>query len=282
VANRSAIIAQPAAGQPEAAPVAGSEVPVQVVGIETGPVRAGDDLLALLDAHLPRLRDGDVVAVASKVVALCQGRVVPDDGRVDRRELVRSEAERYLEDERLERLGVVLTLAGGLLIPNAGVDQSNGDGHLVLWPRDPSGVARRVWEHLRAAGAPRELGVVITDSHVTPLRWGVTGVGLAWCGFEPARDYVGRPDVFGRTMRMTRANLLDGLAASAALVMGEGDERRPLALIRRAGFLTFQDRPPTAEERRRVRIAPEDDLYGPLLGAARWIAGGAGADRTGG
>jgi F420-0:gamma-glutamyl ligase len=81
--------------------------------------------------------------------------------------------------------------------------------------------------------------------------------------------------VFGRPLRLTKANLLDALAASAVLVMGEGAEQTPLAIIRDAPGLVFQTRPPTEAERRAIRIAPRDDLYGPLLRAVSWKTGGA-------
>jgi putative folate metabolism gamma-glutamate ligase len=216
-----------------------------------------------------------VIAVTSKIVALSQGRVVPEAGREARQAAIRGQAEQYLEDEGLERLGVTLTMAGGVLIPNAGIDESNGAGNLVLWPGDVFGAAREVWRHLAARHHLERLGVVITDSHTTPLRLGVTGIALAWCGFEPLRDYVGRPDVFGRPLRLTKANLLDAMAASAVLVMGEGDERTPLAILRDVPGLDFQARPPTEAERLAIRIASKDDLYGPLLRAVPWLAGGA-------
>jgi putative folate metabolism gamma-glutamate ligase len=250
---------------------------MQVLPVRTGPVRAGDDLIALLEAHLPPLADGDVVAVTSKIIALAQGRVIGQASREEKRAAVRREAESYLEDERLDGMGLTLTIAGGVLIPNAGIDESNGDGNLVLWPSDVFGAARELWHHLRARHDVGRLGVVVTDSHTTPLRWGVTGIALAWCGFEPLRDYVGRPDVFGRPMRVTRANLLDGLAASAVMVMGEGDEQTPLAIVRDVPGLAFQSRPPSDAEQLVVRIAVADDLYRPLLTALPWLPGGAGA-----
>ncbi|HEV8636462.1 MAG TPA: coenzyme F420-0:L-glutamate ligase [Chloroflexota bacterium] len=253
---------------------------MQVQPVRTRPVRPGEHLLALLDAHLPPLADGDVLAVTSKIVALCQDRVARDDGAEAKRAMIRLEAEYYLTDDHLDRLGVTLTVAGGVLIPNAGIDESNGAGTLVRWPSDMFGAAREVWHHLRGRHRLDRLGIVITDSHTTPLRWGVTGIGLAWCGFEPLRDYVGRPDVFGRPMRLTKANLLDALAASAVLVMGEGAEQTPLAIIRDLPGLAFQTRPPTEAERQAIRIAPRDDLYGPLLRAVTWQTGGASSAPT--
>src|SRR6266508_2193439 len=69
----------------------------------------------------------------------------------------------------------------------------------------------------------------ITDSKTAPLRVGVTGVTLAYSGFQALNDYVGTKDLFGRAWRMIKVNVVDALATAAVLVMGEGSEQTPLA-----------------------------------------------------
>ena len=118
------------------------------------------------------------------------------------------------------------------------------------------------------------MGVLITDSTTRPLRRGVTGVALAHSGFAAIEDYVGRPDIFGHPLTVTKANIRDGLAAAAVLVMGEADEQTPLAVIADLPFITFQERDPTAEELAFLHISLEEDLYAPLLTRAPWQAGG--------
>jgi F420-0:gamma-glutamyl ligase len=66
----------------------------------------------------------------------------------------------------------------------------------------------------------------------------------------------------------------DALAAAAVLVMGEGSEQTPLALIKDLPFIAFQDRDPSPEELAAAAIALEDDLYAPLLTRAPWQRGG--------
>jgi F420-0:gamma-glutamyl ligase len=160
-----------------------------------------------------------------------------------------------------------------LLIPEAGVDESNANGHYILWPRDPQGTANAVRAYLSERFNCRHVGVIITDSKTTPLRWGVTGVALAHSGFLPLNDYIGQPDVFGRELRMTKVALADTLAAAAVLVMGEGREQTPLAVLGVLPFVVFQGRDPTEEELRQRWISIEDDLYAPLLTAVNWRKG---------
>ena len=226
--------------------------------------------MTLLDTYVPPLQEKDIVIITSKIVSICQGRVVKNDDMIDKYQLIRREADAVIEDEKLKRLGVVLTIKDQILIPNAGIDESNGNGYFILWPKDVHKTATGVWRHLRAKHNLKHLGVIITDSHTTPLRWGTTGMGLAWCGFAALKDYIGRPDIFGRNLRVTKANILDGLAAAAVLTMGEGNEQTPLAVVRDAIFVSFQQRPPTKAEIAGLRISLGDDIFSPMLTKVEW------------
>ncbi|MEY4548700.1 MAG: hypothetical protein RL685_4895 [Pseudomonadota bacterium] len=228
------------------------------------------DLFGILDRYVAELPERSVLAITSKIVAICEGRVRPMAG-TDKQALIAEEAERYLPPD--PRYGVCLTLKQGLLIATAGIDESNADGWYVLWPSDAQRSAHAIRAHLAARHGLTELGVVITDSRSTPIRPGVTGVALAHSGFLALNDYVGKEDLFGRPLRMTKVNVMDALAASAVLVMGEGSECTPLAVIDELPFVSFRASSPTAEEVARLRIAPEDDLYAPLLTGVAWKTG---------
>ena len=232
---------------------------------------ADESLTALLDQYLPDFAAGSILVITSKIVALIQQRVV-DRATADRQRVIEAEAEHYLPP-RYSRYRVTLTLKGGLLIPNAGVDESNSADQLVLWPADPQGVANSIRAYLCARFGLATAGVLITDSRPLPLRWGVTGVGMVHSGFRAINDLIGEPDLFGRPLAMTKVNVMDGLAAAAVLVMGEGAEQTPLAVVGDLPFVHFQPRDPTAEELAGLRIAPEDDLYAPLLLGVPWVAG---------
>ncbi len=232
---------------------------------------ADASLTALLDQYLPDFAAGSILVITSKIVSIIQQRVV-DRATADRQRVIESEAEQYLPP-RYSRYRVTLTMKGGLLIPNAGVDESNSADQLVLWPADPQGVANSIRAYLCARFGLAEAGVLITDSRPLPLRWGVTGVGMVHSGFRAINDLIGEPDLFGRPLAMTKVNVMDGLAAAAVLVMGEGAEQTPLAVARDLPFVHFQPRDPTAAELEALRIAPEDDLYAPLLMGVPWVAG---------
>ncbi|RYZ66854.1 MAG: hypothetical protein EOP05_18525 [Proteobacteria bacterium] len=149
----------------------------------------------------------------------------------------------------------------GLLIPSAGIDESNSEqDQFILFPKDPFASAKRLHDELAKKLKLSNLGVIITDSCPPPLRMGVIGVSLAHWGFKPTRSFVGAKDLFGRKLSMTRVNLVDSVAAMAVLSMGEANESRPLAIVEGVE-LEFTDATSLAE----IAIKSEDDLYSPLF-----------------
>jgi putative folate metabolism gamma-glutamate ligase len=245
---------------------------MQIRAIKTHKITTTDrDLFAILDAYISDLNEGSILAITSKIVAICQGRVVPI-GSVDKRTLIMQEADYFLPPDR-SKYHMTLTITQGLLVPTAGIDESNGNGYYVLWPHSPQDTANAVWAYLRRRFGRERLGVIITDSRTTPLRTGVTGVTLVHSGFRALNNYVGTADCFGHRLRITQGNVVDALAAAAVFVMGEGSEQTPLAVISDLPSVHFQEREPSAEELQRLRIAQEDDIYGPLLMSVPWHKG---------
>lgn len=238
--------------------------------IHTEVVSVGDDLYAALDPYLPALEERSVVIVTSKIVSICEGAVVKNDGKIDKHTLIKQEANSYLDIPISQTYGVTITMKDNKLVANAGIDESNGNGYFILWPRNPFRSATAIWEYLRKKHGLTHLGVVITDSHVIPLQWGTRGRALAWCGLEPLKNYIGTPDIFGKNLHATKASVVDGLAAAAVTVMGEGNEQTPLAIITDAPFVTFVNHPPTKEEIESLTIDPTDDMYAPLLTSVQW------------
>lgn len=117
------------------------------------------------------------------------------------------------------------------------------------------------------------LGVIVTDSKLTPLRKGVTGVGLSWCGFIPLRNYIGEPDIFGNNLKVTKTNIVDGLSAAAVVIIGEGSEQTPLAVLSEILNIEFVNRVPNKEEIDEMGINPKDDVFGKLISSVKWIRG---------
>ena len=156
---------------------------------------------------------------------------------------------------------VNLTITGNILMPAAGIDESNADGHYILWPSNIDDLCSEIREKLITKHKITNLGVVSTDSHTTPLRWGVTGITIGLAGLKPVKDIRGSKDIFGRNLNLTQVNLIDPLTSMAVLLMGEGAERVPIVILRGYKGIEFDSKGNMND----FKISPEVDLYQPLL-----------------
>lgn len=246
-----------------------------IKGFKTHKITETDtDITGILDTYLPPLSENSIVVVTSKIVALCEGNTIPASS-ANKDTLVAQEADLYLPKEE-NNYGVYITIKGNILAATAGIDESNTNGLVVLWPKNPQESANKIREYLVKKHNLKNLGVLITDSKTTPLRWGVTGIGLSHSGFRAINDYVGTKDLFGREFKMTKVNVMDGLSAAAAVVMGETVEQTPLGVITDIPFVEFQNHNPTDEELKNLAIPIDDDVYGVFLKSANWKKGSGG------
>ncbi len=245
---------------------------MKIIPIKTKAIILGDNLFDVIDQAIPNLPDNSVIAVTSKIVSICEGNLV-EIGTRDKQELMAEQAEYFLPP-KYSTYGFTITMKHNVLIPSAGIDESNGNGYYVLWPRDPQKTVNQIREYLVEKHGVKNIGVIIVDSKTTPLRWGVTGVAIVHSGFDALNDYIGKPDIFNRPFKVEKVNVADGLAASAVLVMGEGNERTPLVVIDDIPFVHFQNRNPTENELNILAISLEEDLYAPLLKQVPWEKGG--------
>jgi len=203
-------------------------------------------VLKAIDSQKLEIRDGDILALASKAVATAENRV-RNLASIKPSKKAEKIASRFELDPRFVEIvlreadqiiwGVpkaLLTQKNKILIPNAGVDQKNSPkGYVVLWPTDPDRVAEKIRDEIfRRTG--KHVGILIIDSRVTPLRMGTTGIALGLAGFKPIRDYRNEKDLYGRSILVTTHAVADDLASAAHLVMGESNEQTPAVLIRNA------------------------------------------------
>lgn len=236
---------------------------MRVKAIKTEHVRVHTLSLAeVVDRYIDKLSDRSVVAITSKLVSICEGRVRSMETN-DLENLVRQEADYYLKiDKDTER---IYTLTRGTLILRAGIDKNSSRGYYILWPADPQHTANTIRQLLCDKFDHQDIGVIITDSITTPLRHGVSGISLAQSGFQPVRK-----------AGHGRVNVAGGLAAAAVLTMGEGSENTPLAIIDDIDFVDFTRRDPSAEEIDSQKMSLEFDIYGHFLAGADWQKGGRG------
>lgn len=228
-------------------------------------------IFQILDQFLTDLKENSVLVITSKIVSITEGRVAKIDGS-NKDKLIKQESQFYLDREENPYL-VSLTITNNNLVATAGIDESNGNGFYILWPIDPQKSANQIRKYLREKFSIKNLGVIISDSKTTPLRWGVTSFALGYSGINPLIDYTGKPDLFGRQFKFEKLNVIDSLSTAATLVMGEGAEQTPMAVIEDLPFVEFKEENPSDEELNELKISKEEDIYAPLLTNAPWKKG---------
>ena len=157
-----------------------------------------------------------------------------------------------------------LTIKDGMVMATAGIDESNGDGKLILLPKNSFKAAEKLRKQLLNFYKIRNLGVIISDSRTTPLRRGITGAAIGYAGISGLKKYRGAKDIFGRSFKFSSVNIPDSLAAAAVLIMGEGAEKIPLALITDVN-IKFQN----IIDKKELRISIDEDIYAPVFGKIR-------------
>lgn len=240
-----------------------------IKAIKTHKIKSADrDILEVLDKYIKKLDEKSVVVIASKIISICEGSVVKlSESELE--DLIKQEAQQYIPKE-YHKYKLLITIKNNHLTYSSGIDESNGNGYQILWPKDAQKSANSARSFLKKKFGLKNLGIIITDMTVLPLRWGIIAGEIAYSGFNPLRDLTGAPDIFGRKFKYTKVGILNGLAAAAGVVMGEGAEQTPIGIIADIPFVEFQDRNPTKKELDNLVIDPENDLYGPLFKSAPW------------
>ncbi|MEM1995228.1 MAG: coenzyme F420-0:L-glutamate ligase [Nitrososphaerales archaeon] len=224
---------------------------VEIIGIEGMPeIKQGDDLPTVIyDCALKQginFEDGDVLVVSQKVVSKAEGRVVklssvtPSPTAIEVAKAGRRDP-RFVELALRECKTVVKKIRGHLITETnhgwiysySGVDLSNVSGGraATLLPEDPDRSALKIRESLERLCGKR-LGVIVSDTCGRPFRKGDINVAIGVSGFKPVKDLRGKRDIFGYTLRLKKVAIADEVASAAALVMGELNERIPVALVR--------------------------------------------------
>lgn len=241
---------------------------MQITAIKTKKVTLGDDLYKILDQTVTNLQEKSIVVITSKIVSICEGNVIRT-GTINKHQLIKQEADYYFLRHH-DLYDVTVTIKDNFLAVGAGIDESNGNGHYVLWPKNPQKSVNEIRKYLMKKFKLKHLGVIITDSKTHPLRWGVTGFPIAHSGFKALNDFIGKKDLFNYTLKQTKVGISEGLAAAAVVVMGESNEQTPIAIIQNVPFVKFQKRNPAKKELQDLIISIKDDIYAPLLENVKW------------
>ena len=231
-----------------------------VFGLDNiGLVKPGDDIARIIFEKATvenlALADGDLVVISQKIVSKAQGLTV-DKSQITPSPKAKALSKRTKKDARVieiilrdsaavlraDKQAFLVKRKDGLVCLNAGVDKSNVDGRSMYTrlPPDSDISANEIMRRLNELSGKR-VAVIIADTYSRPLRVGQVEFAIGIAGIEPIIDYRGNEDMFGYSLRYKYVAMADEAAAAAELVMGQGTERTPIAIIRGLSRMKWSD-----------------------------------------
>jgi len=254
---------------------------ISIVSLESFPlVEAGDNLARLILETMNRegvsLSDGDIIAIAQKVVSKAEGRIARARD-VKPSERAMEIAKTTLKDPRLIELilqetGRIVKASShrfivenkrGLVALNAGIDKSNVEGAdtYALLPSDSDESAQRIRSEITELTG-RHVAVVVCDTYSRPFRRAQVEFAIGVAGINPFKDYRGQEDLFGYVLKVKKVAIADEIASAAELAMGQGKEAVPVVIIKNLGRVE-QSENTSANE---LIISKQEDLFSGTLG----------------
>lgn len=249
---------------------------ISIISLQKIPlIESGDNLSKIIVETMKKeevsIDDGDIIVIAQKIVSKAEGRTVK------LRDIIPSEkakriARQTLKDPRLVELVLkeakevvkatpevfIVENRKGIICINAGIDKSNvsGDDSYTLLPKDSDKSARKLASEM-AKSTGKRVAVVICDTFSRPFRRGQVGFTIGIAGINPFIDYRGQKDLFNYTLKVKNTAIADEIASAAELVIGQGKEATPVAIIKNLTRVKWTKETSTKD----LLISKQEDLF---------------------
>jgi len=249
---------------------------ISIIGLQKIPlIKLGDNLSRIIIDTMKKekvpINDGDIIVVAQKIVSKAEGRTV------NLRDIVPSEKAKKIAYQTLKDPGLVELILKetreivkatseifivenkkGIICINAGIDKSNvsGNDSYTLLPRDSDKSAKKLLSEI-AKLTGKKVAVIICDTFSRPFRKGQIGFTIGIAGINPFIDYRGQKDLFNYTLKVKNTAIADEIASAAELVMGQGKEAIPVAIIKNLTRVKWTRETSTKD----LLISKQEDLF---------------------
>jgi coenzyme F420-0:L-glutamate ligase/coenzyme F420-1:gamma-L-glutamate ligase len=251
-----------------------------IIGLQKIPlIKPGDNLSKIIVETMKKekvpIEDGDIIVVAQKIVSKAEGRTVKLKDIVPS-EKAKEIARQTLKDPRLVELILketknivkatpeifIIENKEGIICINAGIDKSNvyGDDSYTLLPEDSDKSARGLLSEI-AKLTGKKVAVVICDTYSRPFRRGQVGFTIGIAGIDSFVDYRGQKDLFNYTLKVKNTAIADEIASAAELVIGQGKEAIPVAIIKNLTRVKWTKKTSTKD----LLIPRQEDLFKETL-----------------
>jgi len=239
-------------------------------------IKSGDDIAEIIVRIAEKndlgIEEGDVIVVAQKIFSKAEERVislkavVPSKKAEDIAKKTGKSAkfvELVLEETRnmlkVSSETLLVKDKRGLICINAGIDKSNveGRGNFALLPENPDESADKCRRKIRELTG-KNVALVICDTYSRPFRRGQVNFAIGLSGIKPFKDYRGKKDLFGQTLKVKNVAVVDEIAAAAELLMGQAREARPVIIFRGLDdFVEFCEKCSSSK----LHISSKEDLF---------------------
>jgi coenzyme F420-0:L-glutamate ligase/coenzyme F420-1:gamma-L-glutamate ligase len=219
-----------------------------------------------------KIEDGDVIAIAQKIVSKAEDRVVALKDVVPSKKAkevaeITEKNPRFVElvlretknTVKASREILIVEDKHGFVCINAGIDRSNVQGRrkFALLPENPDASMDKCrFEIKKLTG--KSVTIVMTDTYSRPFRRGQVNFAIGSSGIKPFKDYRGKKDLFGKTLKVKNIAVIDEIAAAAELLMGQGKEAIPVVIFKGLKEVVGFCNECSARE---LQISNEEDLF---------------------
>jgi len=239
-------------------------------------IKSGDDIAKIIVETAGKnglnIEDGDVIVIAQKIFSKAEKRVmrlkeILPSKKAEKIAKITGKSPKFIELVLRETKSIlkasreVLLVEDkrGLICINAGIDKSNveGRGNFVLLPENPDRSAEKCRLEIKKLTG-KNVAVVVCDTYSRPFRRGQVNFAIGMAGIKPFKDYRGKGDLFGYTLKVKNVAVVDEVAAAAELLMGQAKEAVPVLIFKGLrDVLEFCEECSIDE----LRISSKEDLF---------------------
>lgn len=196
------------------------------------------------------IKNGDILVIAQKIISKNEGRsvylkyIIPSSRSIELGRKINKDpriVELILRESRkivrVSNNTIITETRHGFICANSGIDQSNvskSKNRVLLLPRDPDKSADTIRKEIYKK-TRKNIAVLITDTFGRPFRLGQTNIAIGIAGINALKNYKGKPDMFGKIMKVTEIAIVDEIAGAAELVMGK-TRGIPIAIVRNVTY----------------------------------------------